>query len=913
MNYRWQYHILAFVVPLLILQSEAVCFVPLPLMAQTKTPQERNSEAIKLFYLGLEQYNQGKYQEALETLQQALIIVRDIQARQGESLILYQIGQVYEKLRAYTKAIEFYQQALAIGKEIYNQDLVGKIHNQIGEVYRQMQNYNQALQAYQQALNFYKQINNPIGQGLTLNYIGQIYNELKEDQKALDAYQQALAILIKLNDKLGLVATYKNLGFTYENLGEYSKALDAYQQALALIPQTEYPVGAGAILDSIASVYTIIGKYTKALDIYQQALETAKKANNQGGESLTLHNIGGVYYRLGQYPQALKFYQQALALSRQISEKVAESSILNSIGLVYQQEEKYQEALPFYQAALKIVRTDNNLSTEKAAAILNNIGLAYRGLGEYNQALDVYQQSLAIINRGGSEIGKGTTLNNIGVVYFHLKEYGKALEFSQQALAIRQRIGDRAGVGDTLNNIGAVYQSLKDYDKAEKTLLAALEIWESLRQGLTDAQKISIFENQAKSYRLLQEVLIAQNKINSALEVSDRARARAFIELLAAKQSQTANPQLDIKPLTIEQIQNIAKVENATIVQYSIIDDKLLYIWLIKPTGEITFKPVDLSKATDTPLSQLVTISRKAMGVLDRGIFQPQSSLQPNPTQQLQKLYQILIKPIVQDLPTDANARVIFVPQESLFVVPFAALQDEQGKYLIDKHTILTAPAIQVLELTRKQKQNLNQSLKDVLVVGNPMMPKIPITEEKLAPLPGAEKEAKQIAELLKTQAIIGNKATETTIVSKMKQARIIHFATHGLLDDFKGLGVPGAIALTASNQDDGFLTSSEILDMKLSAELVVLSACNTGGGNITGDGVIGLSRSLITAGVPSVIVSLWAVNDDSTAFLMSEFYRQLQKNPDKAVALRQAILTTKKQYSHPFDWAAFTLIGEAD
>lgn len=152
--------------------------------------------------------------------------------------------------------------------------------------------------------------------------------------------------------------------------------------------------------------------------------------------------------------------------------------------------------------------------------------------------------------------------------------------------------------------------------------------------------------------------------------------------------------------------------------------------------------------------------------------------------------------------------------------------------------------------------------------------------------------------------------------MERMQRSRIIHLATHGLLHDFKGFGVPGAIALAPSGNPndgiDGLLTAGEIFNMKLSADLVVLSACDTGRGNITGDGVIGLSRSLISAGVPSVLVSLWAVNDDSTAFLMNEFYRNLQQNPDKAAALRQAMLTTLKQYPNPKQWAAFTLIGEA-
>lgn len=201
-----------------------------------------------------------------------------------------------------------------------------------------------------------------------------------------------------------------------------------------------------------------------------------------------------------------------------------------------------------------------------------------------------------------------------------------------------------------------------------------------------------------------------------------------------------------------------------------------------------------------------------------------------------------------------------------------------------------------------------------VLVVGNPTMPKV-ISEpgkpaQQLESLPGAEKEAKDIGSILKTEAIMGDKATKVAIVNKMKQARIIHLATHGLFDDNRGLG--SAIALAPSGNDNGLLTAEEILNLKLNADLLVLSACDTGRGRISGDGVIGLSRSLITAGVPSVIVSLWAVNDNSTSSLMTEFYQNLQQKLDKATALRKAMLTTMQKYPEPLNWAAFTLIGES-
>jgi len=174
--------------------------------------------------------------------------------------------------------------------------------------------------------------------------------------------------------------------------------------------------------------------------------------------------------------------------------------------------------------------------------------------------------------------------------------------------------------------------------------------------------------------------------------------------------------------------------------------------------------------------------------------------------------------------------------------------------------------------------------------------------------------EAVEVAKLLKTKAMTGKDATKASILQQMNKARIIHLATHGLLDDFKGLGVPGAIALAPDNTgqiNDGLLTADEILNLNLNAVLVILSACDTAEGRITGDGVVGLSRSLISAGASSVIVSLWAVSDDSTEFLMTRFYENLRQNPDQAVALRNAMLVTMKQYSRPLDWAAFTLVGE--
>ncbi|GBE95656.1 Fis family transcriptional regulator [Nostoc cycadae WK-1] len=492
-------------------------------------------------------------------------------------------------------------------------------------------------------------------------------------------------------------------------------------------------------------------------------------------------------------------------------------------------------------------------------------------------------------------------------------------------LAIAREIKDRLGEGNSLNNLGLAFYKFGNLDAAEKTLYEGIKVYESLRdQKLNDTNKVSIFETQRSTYRTLQKVLIAQNKTDAALEISERGRGRAFVELLSSRLNKDNSVMKSLSAPTIGEMKQIAKQQNSTLVQYSIIYDDFkvegkqqskeseLYIWVIKPNGEVTFHRQDLKplwQKQNTSLSNLVK------SILGTNIAQWKKPLQ--------QLHEILIQPIAQELPKDPNAHVIFIPQQSLFFVPFPALKDADNKYLIEKHTILTAPSIQVLDLTHKQHiQTRNTSNQNALVVGNPIMPRVVYKPgdkpEQLEALPGAEIEAKEIARLLNTKPIIGKDATKNQILKLLPKARIIHLATHGWADDIRGLGSWIALAPnpTQKNQAEtgnGLLTAEEILDLRLQAELFVISACQTGRGRITGDGVIGLSRSIISAGVPSVLVSLWRIPDEETQLLMTEFYQQLQKNPDKAQALRQAMLGRIKENSLPVNWAAFTLIGEAE
>jgi CHAT domain-containing protein/Tfp pilus assembly protein PilF len=753
---------------------------------------------------------------------------------------------------------------------------------------------------------------------------------------ALPIFQKALVIYQKIGDRRGEGLVHNYLGIANKNLNKFPQALKHYQQALAIFKEFSESLNVGTALNNIASIYDSSGQYSQALEFYEQALAIRREVGDRLGEGVTLSGLGLVYRNLGQYSKAIEFYEKALVAREEVGDLQGEGSTLNNLGESYRNLEQYSKAQIFYLKALKIFRKLGNLQGE--ASTLNNLGDFYRHLGQYPLAVKNFQQALALFSQIGVRHGEGITRSNIGRVYTYQGLYTQAIESFQQSLAIFREANERADEGRTLRYIGETLYQSGQLEEAERTLNSAVEIFESLRLSLSDINKVSIFEIQTDIYRLLQQVLIARNMSGTALEIAERGRSRAFVELLTRRLSSNPNDLSPVAPLNLSQIKRIAADQHSTLVEYSIIKDDFiiqgkvrkkeseLYIWVIQPTGEVIFRKTNIKllwQQQNTSLVKLISNSLKDIGIRGRGgSILVEALSQADRVQRLKQLYGLLISPIADLMPADPKSRIIFMPQEELFSVPFPALQDDNGRYLIEKHTIVTAPSIQVLALTRQQHTKLQKvKPQEIIVVGNPSMPKVTLKigepPEQLYSLPAAKQEAIDIAKLFHTDALIGPDASKAKILLKLSQAKIVHFATHGLLDDFKGLGVPGAIALAPSGTgevNDGLLTANEILDLKLSAELVVLSACDTGRGRITGDGVIGLSRSLITAGVPSVIVSLWSVPDSPTAKLMVEFYRNWrERKMDKAQSLRQAMLTTMKTHSNPRNWAAFTLIGEAE
>ncbi len=872
-----------------------------------QSTENNKNESDRLLDLCRADLKKNDFQAALQSCQKAVIIAQATREYSTQAKSLINLGLAYQNTRNLHQAVSHYKRALGIAREIRDRQQEAKSLGNLGLAYDNLGNYKQAIYYYNQQLPIVRAIVDRQQEAKSLGNLGLAYDNLRKYKQAIEYHSQSLTIARAIGDRQQETKSLINLGVDYDNLGNYKQAIEFHNQSLKIATDIGDGSRRAKSFSNLGAAYYALGSYKQAIDFYSKSLEISRNMRNKPGQAASLGNLGLACDNLGHHEGAIEYHNQSLTIARDIKDKFTE------------------------------------------AASLGNLGLAYDSLRQYEQAIEYHKQSLTIASDIGDSAREANSLGNLGNAYYSSGDYQRAIDYHTKQLEIVRKIGDRVGQANSLNNIGLAHLDSGHPKASEENLREAIAVFESLRKdlGSNDAFKVSMFETQAISYRLLQKALVAQNRTQEALLIAERGRAKALIELLTQRQQLSNKP----VPPSLEQIQQIAKQQNSTLVEYSVARDDL-YIWVVKPTGDVTFEKVDIKKTIkntslahaaedtrvaasaqaegrgvgDTEIKGLVDVDKTCSTRRKTNSTIPQARpLSCRGNNCLQQMYQLLIQPIEKQLPTNPDSSVIFIPHESLFLVPFAALQDQKGNFLIEKHTISIAPSIQVLELIHQQKLKLQppsstveKSLGDALIVGNPTMPKVPprIGEppQPLEALPGAQKEANTIAQLLKTQALTGKQATLAIVKQRMQKARIIHLATHGLLDDLGDAQIiPGKVALAPSKGDDGLLSANEVLKLKLNASLVVLSACDTGWGRITGDGVIGLPRAFITAGVPSIVVSLWRVPDQSTAFLMPEFYRQLQHNRDKAHALRQAMLSTMKKYPNPSDWAAFVFIGEAD
>lgn len=649
---------------------------------------------------------------------------------------------------------------------------------------------------------------------------------------------------------------------------------------------------------------------------YKDSLKVAQQKGNVDVQTWMLTNLGETYADLQEYGESERHLNEALRLSHQLPNRSRESSVLASLGKLYYEQKNYGMALDYQRQAYELACKENN--KEQEARSLISLGAAYFKLSDWPRALEAYQNARQL----------GENLKSTRIVWLA-----------------------HGGMADS-------YRQRGKFKEAEQQYRFAIDALEETRSKLKEeGDKVSFWQDKVKLYKDLISLLRHPNfsrqavgqgppfQKSSVLDVeafrlAERWRARAFLDLLSESRTEPVSGNLNNairEPLGLSTVQQLLD-DQTVILSYSLDEPVSLLFGVSRNKFEVHNLPSepDINDHTAKLLKSLLE--------------KTQSSPTAYPTE-ARAVYEKLVAPARSLLA--GKKHLIIVPDGVLQRLPFEVLLQESAKnprtadladlsYLIKDFAISYAPSVSIWARLHELVAKNTKAPKDFIAFGNPQYPDQPqglfaslLGGSTLQPLKYSQGELERISALFgKNRSITvyqGAQANETAVKSaeSLNQYRFVHFSVHASLNEalprLSGLllspPASGEADASGSSQNDGVLTAEEIMRLRLNAELVSLSACETGLGKLVkGEGLMGLMRAFIYAGTPSVAVSLWKVDDRATADLMESFYKNLlhgksQKNGkqvslDKAEALREAQLEVIREGNAPYYWAAFVIEG---
>lgn len=870
---------------------------------------------------GVVYYDQGQFAAALQAFQEAVICYQKTQDREGEGVALNGIAATLSEQGRFAEALQYYNLALEIRRSFH--DLVGE--------------------------------------GITLNGIGAVHARLGDYEQALNALQRASDIAQALNAKDDEGVALSNIGWILTEKGDYDEALAVYNQALSLRRQASDRLGEGVTLNNMAAVYLLQGSYAPALDAFLLASAIAHNEKNVGNEAVALNGAASVYFSQGRYQNALDRYEQILSLP-EISPYFL-ARILNNLAVTYKRLGRSTDAIMAYDQAQAIQQAINDPLGK--ARTLNNLAELLLELGDVDEAHNLLRQALAIQRKIGARNSEGVSLNNIGGVYEAQAQYAAALGVYRQALTIFEETDNRLDEAYTRSNIALMLHQLGQQDDALVAYEAGLAVLESIRTTAgSESGRASFISQFSSSYNRVIAWSIEQNRFDLAYLMSERGRARALLDSLAtgrvelsdnaaakliaqentiyiARQSaqdalqraqalSSPDPQLvaDLTQQLVDintsyttvlaaiqsrqdQLADLTPGHNNNVLSLSDVqkqlDDQttLISYWMLE-NKTVAF----LITADNLTLVQLSEATAENIVMALTGLYQWNNTENPHP-RPLRNLHAWLVDPLVEHLDTP---HVAIIPHQLLHYIPFTALTDGET-YFGEQYTLSVLPSASVLPFLAQNAQYARaDSDHQALVFGNP--------QTALPALPAAAAEAQAVADLLQTSVYLDAQASELSLRATLTATRILHLAAHGEYNLANPLY--STLHLAATENDDGRLETHEIFGLSLQGnDLVVLSACQTNLNELTetsavavsrGDEIVGLTRAFFFAGAPTVISSLWSVDDGATETLMVSFYQHwLQDGLSKAEALQaaQAEVRANPRWASPFYWAGFVLNGD--
>ncbi|NES21763.1 MAG: tetratricopeptide repeat protein [Symploca sp. SIO3E6] len=902
--------------------------------------ESNSSPAEQALAEGWELFQQGtaeSLRQAIPKFEQAAILYRQAGDKPSEALSLLALGKVYDLLGEKQKALEFYNQALPLYRAVGDRGGEATTLNNLGAVYSDLGEKQKALEFYNQALPLSQAVGDRGGEANTLNNLGLVYSDLGEKQKALEFYNQALPLYRAVGDRGGEATTLNNLGRIYDSLGEKQKALEFYNQALPLYRAVGDRGGEANTLNNLGAVYSGLGEKQKALEFFNQALPLYRAVGDRGGEANTLNNLGLVYDDLGEKQKALEFYNQALPLRRAVGDRGGEATTLTNLGAVYSDLGEKYKALEFVNQALPLLRAVGDLGGE--ATTLSNVAFLQRSQGNLTEALTVMDSAITIVEELRTKIGS----QELRTSYFASKQ--NYYEFYIDLLMQLHQQNPNQGYDAT-----ALHAS--ERSRARSLLELLTEANADIRQGVEPqlVEQERILQQQLDAIEKRRVELFSGNYTKEQATAIEQEREQLLSQYQEIQTKiRTTSPRYAAltqpEPLTLTEIQQQVLDDDTLLLQYSLGRERS-YLWAVSKTG--------ISSYELPPRAEIETAAKQFYELLKTPGFQLEDTrgtigvenVQANKS--VSQLSQMLLAPVAEQL---GNKRLLIVSDGALQYIPFSALalpgtSGEDVVPLLANNEIVNLPSATTLGIIRQEQATRKTAPKAIAILADPVFSSDDerVTNNKQRShrslpqqildrsaretdigvwkrLPGTRTEAEAIMALVPDSERVHGfdfAANREMITNpQLSNYRIVHLATHGLLNSTNPelSGVVLSLFDEQGNSQNGFLRLHDVFNLNLPAELVVLSACQTGlGQEVKGEGLVGLTRGFMYAGSPRVLVSLWNVSDAATAEMMSRFYRKmLQEGLSATAALRAAQLEMQQetQWKAPYYWAAFTLQGE--
>jgi CHAT domain-containing protein/tetratricopeptide (TPR) repeat protein len=792
---------------------------------------------------------------------------------------------------------------------------------------------------------------------------GYVHNIRGRFDAAFTSYGRALRLARDAGDRSSEALALGDIGELHHRLGQLDSAATHYEESLVLAREVVDRNTEGRMLNNLGIVNNDMGVPDAAGAYLAEALELRQNLGDRVGEAVTLNNLAQVQLTVGRPDSAIALQRVSLAIRLEIGDRPAAGTVLNNIGLAFSRLQEPDSSLNYYRQALGIWREFERPGV--LSLTLSNMGRAFRALGALDSALVYTHEALAVAREFGDRASEVWALEDLGLTFHELERPDSALTAFFGGLDAARDVGDRAREGEILFHLARLHHRATPMASLESAVAyydsaAAVRRSVAERAGVDEdrvsfaEQDVRLFEDWALAWLARDDV---PDNTYAALAAAERGRAQGLLDLMrsgapAAGAAATPRGQTTRETTSSEvnlstegrEIAESALGTDGALLYYLATEDTLL-AWLIRPRQE------PLTSRAAVPLDSLaawVGYLRVGLGLDDTAVGSRIAALERSPevlgpprrgadyaASVAGLLTDILLPPpFAAEL---AGAReVVIVPQGPLGSLPFAVLPLGRRNRLLEPFgstfAIRYAPSLGALAeasgrpaISRTDRGGASRDstpFSSALVVGDPSMPWVPGgdgTPVNLGQLPGSGEEARWVGSFLGGAPLIGPEATEATVRARLRDAPLVHLATHGYAYATEDRTRDSFVALAPGGGHDGLLRVGELFEdaeLTLSAELVVLSACQTGLGDLKrAEGTIGFQRALLARGARSVLVSLWSVSDVVTEEMMRAFYEHWlgdEDRPTKAEALYRAQQDVSRLagFEHPRFWAAFQLVG---